>query len=110
MYLQTTQDPYLPVFQLFQLRSIEQNELAIVADSQNKAILVFTAVTIIFLPLSFFTGYFGMNLRGVGENKDESWFWEVCGTIAFLIIVGSMVYAFRYNLRSAIFRPLVSVV
>jgi len=95
---------------LFQLRSIEQNELAIVADSQNKAILIFTIVTIIFLPLSFFTGYFGMNLKGVGLNKDESWFWEVCGTVAFLIIVGSMVYAFRYRLRQAIFRPRFSVV
>lgn len=41
--------------QLFQLRTIEQNELAIIADSNNKAILVFTVVTIIFLPLSFFT-------------------------------------------------------
>ncbi|KAI4209467.1 MAG: hypothetical protein LQ351_007598 [Letrouitia transgressa] len=43
---------------LFQLRSIEQNELAIVSDSQNKAILLFTGVTIVFLPLSFFTSYF----------------------------------------------------
>ncbi|KAL8866196.1 MAG: hypothetical protein Q9174_006444, partial [Haloplaca sp. 1 TL-2023] len=40
---------------LFQLRSIEQNELAIVSDSQNKAVLIFTGVTIVFLPLSFFT-------------------------------------------------------
>lgn len=51
-----------------------------------------------------------MNLKGVGVNKDERWFWEVCGTVAFLIIVGSMVYAFRYKLRHAIVRPRVSVV
>ena len=43
------------LIQLFQLRTIEQNELAIIAESNNKAILVFTVVTIIFLPLSFFT-------------------------------------------------------
>ena len=41
--------------QLFQLRTMEQNELAMIAESNNKAILVFTVVTIIFLPLSFFT-------------------------------------------------------
>jgi Mg2+ and Co2+ transporter CorA len=86
--------------QLFQLRSIEQNELAIVADSQNKAILVFTGVTIVFLPLSFFTGYYGMNLKGIqNTNKDEKWFWRVCGIVAFCIIGISMTYAFRHRLR-----------
>lgn len=40
---------------LFQPRTIEQNELAIIAESNNKAILVFTVVTIIFPPLSSFT-------------------------------------------------------
>ena len=29
-------------------------------ESQNKSIMVFTVVTVIFLPLSFFTSYFGM--------------------------------------------------
>src|SRR6266516_2224505 len=57
--------PALFYIQLFQLRSIEQNELAIIADSQNKAILIFTGVTVIFLPLSFCASYFGMNLKGV---------------------------------------------
>jgi Mg2+ and Co2+ transporter CorA len=28
-------------------------------DSQNKSIMVFTVITVIFLPLSFFTSYFG---------------------------------------------------
>ncbi|KAF2431559.1 hypothetical protein EJ08DRAFT_586952 [Tothia fuscella] len=86
---------------LFQLRSIEQNELAIVADSQNKAILVFTGVTIVFLPLSFFTSYFGMNLKGIqSTDRDEHWFWTVCGSIAFVIILISMLYAFRKFLRA----------
>lgn len=40
---------------LFQIQTIEQNELAIITESNNKAILVFTVVTVIFLPLSSFT-------------------------------------------------------
>jgi hypothetical protein len=97
---QCTPQPHLTTSQLFQLRSIEQNELAIVADSQNKAILVFTGVTIVFLPLSFFTGYYGMNLKGIqNTDKDEKWFWRVCGIVAFVIIGGSMMYAFRHRLR-----------
>ncbi|KAH0565257.1 hypothetical protein GP486_001354 [Trichoglossum hirsutum] len=91
---------------LFQLRSIEQNELAIVADSQNKAILVFTGVTIIFLPLSFFTSYFGMNLKGISStNKDEIYFWKVCGSVGFLIILFITLYAFRSKFRERLMRP-----
>ncbi|KAI9794126.1 MAG: hypothetical protein M1833_000438 [Piccolia ochrophora] len=90
---------------LFQLRSIEQNELAIVADSQNKAILVFTGVTIVFLPLSFFTSYFGMNLKGISDtSKTESYFWAICGGIAFVLIMGTLGFAFRQNLRDLIHR------
>src|ERR1700753_2273989 len=86
--------------QTFQLRSIEQNELAIVADIQNKAILAFTGVTIVFLPLSFFTGYYGMNLKGiVSTEKDEKWFWQVCGTVSFVIVIAALLYAIRHRLK-----------
>ena len=91
--------------QLFQLRSIEQNELAIVNDSQNRAIFVFTGVTIVFLPLSFFTSYYGMNLTGiVGTSKTETFFWELCGTAAFLIVLIVALGAFRHRLRR-LFNP-----
>ncbi|KAL1837287.1 hypothetical protein VTJ49DRAFT_4053 [Mycothermus thermophilus] len=84
---------------LFQLRSIEQNELAIMADNQNKAIFVFTAVTIVFLPLSFFTSYFGMNLRGVADTDlTQEYFWKVCGTVSFCIILVVVLWAFRYRI------------
>jgi Mg2+ and Co2+ transporter CorA len=53
------------MWKLFQLRSIEQNELAIIADTQYKTIFLVTDFTIVFLPLSFFTSYFGMNLMGI---------------------------------------------
>lgn len=84
---------------LFQLRSIQQGELAISTDSTSKAVLVFTGVTIIFLPLSFFTSYFGMNLRGIqNTSKTESYFWAVCGSIAFTIVVATIIYAFRHTI------------
>jgi len=86
---------------LFQLRSIEQSEMAIVSDSQGKAILVFTGVTIVFLPLSFFTSYFGMNLTGIANTSlDETYFWKVCGVCSFLIVILVTLGAFRHNLRS----------
>jgi Mg2+ and Co2+ transporter CorA len=91
------------VFQLFQLRSIEQNELAIVSDSQNKAILVFTGVTIVFLPLSFFTSYYGMNLKGIIDTGlTQGYFWRVCGSIAFAIVLVIAFGAFRHRLKRAL--------
>lgn len=100
--------PYVDLLtfdQLFQLRSIEQNELAIVNDSQNKAIFVFTGVTIVFLPLSFFTSYYGMNLAGIVEtSKTEIFFWKVCGTAALLIVLIVALGAFRHRLRR-LFNP-----
>ncbi|KAL8839581.1 MAG: hypothetical protein Q9170_001685 [Blastenia crenularia] len=86
---------------LFQLRSIEQNELAIVSDSQNKAILIFTGVTIVFLPLSFFTSYYGMNLSTiVNTERTEGYFWKLCGSIALFIVVVVSLGAFRHQLRN----------
>ncbi|KAI0875958.1 hypothetical protein GGS24DRAFT_488982 [Hypoxylon argillaceum] len=75
------------------------HSLAIIADNKNKAIFVFTGVTIIFLPLSFFTSYFGMNLEGIaGTSKTETYFWEVCGTISVVIILVFGIFALRYRI------------
>jgi hypothetical protein len=79
---------------------MEQNEIAILAESNNRAILVFTGVTIVFLPLSFFTSYFGMNLQGIANtSKSETYFWKVCGSIAFLIIFAIVLYAFKESIH-----------
>jgi Mg2+ and Co2+ transporter CorA len=90
------------IFQLFQLRSIEQNEIAIRTDLMNKSILVFTGVTIVFLPLNFFTSYYGMNVKGLVDTNDVANFWKVCGTIAFLIILFVSLYAFRHTIVKAL--------
>ncbi|KAG9236267.1 hypothetical protein BJ875DRAFT_372475 [Amylocarpus encephaloides] len=88
---------------LFQLRSIEQNELAVISDSQNKAIFVFTGVTIVFLPLSFFTSYYGMNLQGIANtDKTEIYFWKVCGSIGLGLVLFTTFVAFRHKVRSLV--------
>ena len=85
--------------ELFQLRSIEQNEMAIVADSQNKAIILFTGVTIVFLPLSFMTSYWGMNLRGIADTTlDQNYFWSTCGTVSFMLVLIIVVFGFRHDI------------
>ncbi|KAI9864234.1 MAG: hypothetical protein M1824_005629 [Vezdaea acicularis] len=84
----------------YQLRSMEQNEVAILAESNNRAILIFTGVTIVFLPLSFFTSYFGMNLQGIsGTTKGEPYFWEVCGSVALFVVTATVIYAFKESIH-----------
>lgn len=91
----------LTTIQLFQLKTIEQNEIAIYAESNNKAILVFTIVTIVFLPLSFFTSYFGMNLQGIANtDKTQRDFWAICGSITVFIVGLTIVFGFSERIYS----------
>ena len=90
-------------FKLFQLNTIEQNELALRADSNNKAILLFNIVTIIFLPLSAFTSYFGMNVQGIANtDKNERYFWTVAAPATCGIVISTVIFAFRDRLSGRI--------
>ncbi len=56
-------------------------------------------MTIVFLPLSFFTSYYGMNLEGISDTaKDENWFWQTFGPISFLLIFATAIFAYRKDL------------
>ena len=47
-------------------------------DDNGRAIFIFTFITIIFLPLSFVAGFFGMNLQGInGTTYSASLFWKI---------------------------------
>lgn len=82
--------------QLFQIRTIEQNQIAIDSEINNKAILVFTIVTIIFLPLSFFTSYFGMNLPDIAHTgTKQATFWAVCGSVTVAIVSVTVLFGFK---------------
>jgi len=65
--------------------------------------MVFTVVTVIFLPLSFFTSYYGMNLTDfVNTAKTQGYFWKVCGSATLAIVVFTALSAFRHQLRRAL--------
>ena len=86
--------------QFFQLKTIQQNEMALLAESNSQAILVFTVVTVVFLPLSFFTSYFGMNLQGIANTEmNEKNFWMVCGPVTVSIVLLTLVFGFRKRFK-----------
>jgi len=55
-----------------------------IAAYQNESMKQLSVVTIIFLPLSFLSGYFGMNLKQFPSlNNDEGYFWSIAIPVAF---------------------------
>ncbi|KAL8675710.1 MAG: hypothetical protein Q9186_007662 [Xanthomendoza sp. 1 TL-2023] len=66
------------------------------AEGQGKAVMVFTVVTVIFLPLSFVSSYFGMNTADVRELQQGQWiFWAVGLSVTFSTVVVALLVAFR---------------
>jgi Mg2+ and Co2+ transporter CorA len=60
------------------------------AEDKNVSIFVFTIVTVVFLPLSFVTSYFGMNTSDVRDMEQGQWLFWVIGislTITVLLVV-----------------------
>lgn len=56
------------------------------AEQMNKTILVLTAVTVIFMPLTVISGILGMNVAGI-PYADQPWaFWGVIGALAAIAI------------------------
>ncbi|KAL1604987.1 hypothetical protein SLS60_004530 [Paraconiothyrium brasiliense] len=72
-------------------QSAEINE-----EDHGKAILVFTVVTVIFLPLSFVTSYLGMNTSDIRdmENK-QGLFWEIA--LPLTVSIMAIMLAIAYN-------------
>ncbi|KAL9010279.1 MAG: hypothetical protein Q9173_004768 [Seirophora scorigena] len=66
----------------FNLYRIESNR-----DRQEGAILVFTIVTIIFLPLSFVSSFFGMNVADIRDMARPQWvFWASAVPLTALVV------------------------
>ncbi|CAN9341211.1 unnamed protein product [Alternaria alternata] len=66
------------------------------ASTQGRAVMLFTIITVVFLPLSFFTSYFGQNVKeltGDDDNPSTWHLWRVATPITVVIIVVALVVA-----------------
>ena len=76
-------------------RFLAAQSISLKAESNNKAIIVFTVVTIIFLPLSFVTSYLGMNTSDLRDMKSgQTLFWAIGAPVAVVILGTALVAAF----------------
>jgi Mg2+ and Co2+ transporter CorA len=57
-------------------------------EHHGKAILVFTMVTIIFLPMSFVASVFGMNVADIRNMTGGQWYFWCCALVMTVITVG----------------------
>lgn len=64
-------------------------------EHHGKAIVVFTVVTIVFLPMSFVSSVFGMNVKDIREMENGQWTFWVAALAMTVVVVGlSLVVAF----------------
>ncbi|RDW62070.1 hypothetical protein BP6252_11503 [Coleophoma cylindrospora] len=86
--------------------SIKQTEISL---QQGRSVMLFTIVTILFLPLSFFTSIFGMNNKEWGDNPlSLHQQFRFMFPVSFTVIILSLLLAFSAWTR-ALTRMLVMV-
>ncbi|KAL4931750.1 uncharacterized protein BDV17DRAFT_226384 [Aspergillus undulatus] len=68
----------------------------IIQEDHGKAILVFTIVSVIFLPLSFVSSYLGMNTADIRDMElNQALFWQVA--VPVTVVVVALVLVGAYN-------------
>lgn len=82
--------------QITKTTQVLRYNLEIAEEGQSKAILVFTLVTIIFLPLSFVASLFGMNTTDIrGTDRNQSIFWVVA--LPLTAVIGGLSLLVAYG-------------
>ncbi|KAL4785477.1 hypothetical protein BJX76DRAFT_324360 [Aspergillus varians] len=78
-----------------------------VTQSQSRAVMVFTIFTVIFLPLSFFTSLFGVNVRewsGEPTNPTIRTMLVISGPTSLAVIGSALLIAFSERLRDTLLK------
>ncbi|KAH7318142.1 hypothetical protein B0I35DRAFT_235851 [Stachybotrys elegans] len=101
-----TRDDYDKLLQMVQ-RQAQVDEVRLsrfhadLASAQSRSVMIFTTFTVIFLPLTFFTGLFGMNTREWGGENFPTL--QTITTIAIpsslALVVGALVVAWSTTVR-----------
>lgn len=75
------------------MRTLSDNLINLIFNTlssrQNDIMRSLTITTIVFLPLTFLTGYFGMNFKGTWGALDQSviYFWKIAVPVTVFILL-----------------------
>jgi magnesium transporter len=75
------------------IEGLEDTNESVLSHRLNDVLRILTAVTVILLPLTLVTGFFGMNLAFPGEPGAPAYFWGV--VIAMAVLLVALVVFFR---------------
>ena len=75
------------------LNLLDQEIVAELSERMNNNLYILSIVSLIFLPLGFLTGLFGINVGGMPMVEDSNGFWIVCGICAILAIIQFIILA-----------------
>ncbi|KAI9372862.1 hypothetical protein BJX61DRAFT_415529 [Aspergillus egyptiacus] len=91
--------------QIAKLRKQVTLQIEFKQDNHGKAILVFTTMTAIFLPLSFVTSYFGMNASDIRDMAHGQWiYWAVSIPVTVCVVGFCMLVAYQGHRVQEYFR------
>ncbi|KAL6879162.1 hypothetical protein J3F83DRAFT_758857 [Trichoderma novae-zelandiae] len=104
--VRNTRDEYDKLLQMMQ-RQAQVDEVRLsrlhadLASAQSRSVLIFTTFTVIFLPLQFFTGIFGMNTRewGGGDNLPLRTISLIGIPASVALIIVTLIIAWSTNAR-----------
>ena len=86
--------PDLTPLKVYELRSIQQRQAAMISETQNRALFLFTIVGILFIPFGAVTGYWGMNLEDIRNSGwTQKHFWRLCGGVALPVSLWFVAWA-----------------
>ncbi|KAH8886417.1 hypothetical protein GQ53DRAFT_343835 [Thozetella sp. PMI_491] len=78
------------------LKDQVKQTLEIIEEDHGKAIRVFTIVTLFFLPMSFVTGFMGMNTDDIRNMENtQVLFWSVAVPVTVFVLSLAFVYAYK---------------
>ena len=66
------------------MTSVQESNESIISHNTNNIIKTLTILSVIMLPLTFITGFYGMNVQGLWYASAGSAVWFVAGLIAFV--------------------------
>lgn len=82
------------------------NSISVRNEGNSKAIFIFTTITVIFLPLTFISGFFSMNLTDLKDPHHSSGhFWAIAVPVTIAVFVACLIMVrmrFRFRIRRRI--------
>lgn len=74
---------------------VQEELLNRMAQEQNARMYVLSIVAAVFLPITFITGLFGMNVAGLPGIENPTAFWVVCGVMLVISVAVALLFRLK---------------